>query len=79
VASLFNEIREDLPCFIQGHSMGCLAAMAFLINNPHLKITGVIAGSPFWGFGEKVDWVQRLSVKILSVTLEELPLNGGGS
>jgi len=34
--------------------MGCLGTMSFLINNPHLKIDSVIAGSPFWGMGEKV-------------------------
>jgi hypothetical protein len=36
--------------------MGCLNIMAFLINNPHLKISGVIAASPLWGFGEVTTW-----------------------
>jgi len=36
-------------------------------------------GSPFWGFGEKVDRVQRIVVKILSVVLEEMPINARGA
>jgi len=38
IVSMLKEVREDIPCFIQAHSMGCLNTMAFLINNPHLKI-----------------------------------------
>jgi hypothetical protein len=37
--------------------MGSLGTVAFLINNPHLKIEAVIVGSPFWGFGSKIDRV----------------------
>ena len=59
--------------------MGNLGTVAFLINNPHLKIEAVIAGSPFWGMGAKVDKVQRYIVAFLANFMEELPINGKGS
>jgi pimeloyl-ACP methyl ester carboxylesterase len=57
IVSMLKEVREDLPCFLQAHSMGCLNTIAFLINNPHLKIDSVFAGSPFWGFGSKISTI----------------------
>lgn len=54
---MLKQVRSDLPVFIQAHSMGSLGTVAFLINNPHLKIEAVIAGSPFWGMGAKMDKV----------------------
>lgn len=54
IVSMLAEVRQDIPCFMQAHSMGCLNSVAFLINNPHLKINALIAGSPFWGFGSKI-------------------------
>ena len=61
--------------------MGCLCTVTFLINNPNLKIAGVIVGSPFWGFGEgaNINTSRRLIVQFLASFLEELPLNGAGS
>jgi len=38
-------VREDLPLLLFGHSMGCLVIGTFLINNPDLKITGVVLNS----------------------------------
>lgn len=59
--------------------MGCLGTVTFLINNPHLKISGVIAASPFWAFGSKISQAQRWIVGALAAVLEELPINGKGS
>jgi alpha-beta hydrolase superfamily lysophospholipase len=55
IAAMLQHVRTDLPCFLQAHSMGSLSSVAFLINNPHIKIEAVIAGSPFWGFGAKMN------------------------
>mgnify|MGYP001022778545 CR=1 FL=1 len=55
IVSMLKEVRSDLPLFIQAHSMGCLVTVTFLINNPNIKIEGVIAGSPFWAFGSKIN------------------------
>jgi hypothetical protein len=61
--------------------MGCLCTATFLINNPQLKIAGVIVGSPFWGFGDgaKISTARRLIIQFLASYLEELPINGAGS
>ena len=50
-------VREDLPCFIYGHSLGGLLVTTMLINNPHLNFSGVIISSPmFWRDGIDVSW-----------------------
>mmetsp|Transcript_29466 Transcript_29466/g.44681 ORF Transcript_29466/g.44681 Transcript_29466/m.44681 type:complete len:258 (+) Transcript_29466:549-1322(+) len=61
--------------------MGCLDLTTFLVNNPNLKISGVIAGSPFWGLSDShnIDFARRLIIKFLATFVEELPLNGLGS
>lgn len=76
---MLKEVKNDIPCFIQAHSMGCLNSMNFLINNTHIKIDSLIAGSPFWGMGKKLSRIQRIIVKILATFFEEMPLNGPGS
>ena len=76
---MLAEVREDIPCFIQAHSMGCLGTMTFLINNPNLKIAALVAGSPFWGMGTKVNRVQRIIVWALATFMEEMPINNAGS
>jgi len=53
--------------------------MNFLINNPNLHIDSLIAGSPFWGAGEKMSRIQRIIIKFLATFLEEMPINGSGS
>jgi alpha-beta hydrolase superfamily lysophospholipase len=61
--------------------MGCLCTATFLINNPEIKIAGVIVGSPFWGFGanHKISTARRLIISFLANYLEELPINNAGS
>lgn len=78
---MLERVDPQLPCFIQAHSMGCLCTATFLINNPNVKIAGVIAGSPFWGFsdGHQIGRARRLIIKFLASFLEELPINGSGS
>jgi len=41
----------DLPAFLLGHSMGCLAVNTYLQNNPDyaVKLAGVIYSAPFFG------------------------------
>ena len=81
LVSMLEQVDSKLPCFIQAHSMGCLCTATFLINNPDLKIAGVIVGSPFWGFGDghKISTSRKLIVQFLASFLEELPINGPGS
>jgi alpha-beta hydrolase superfamily lysophospholipase len=81
VVSMLEQVNPNLPCFIQAHSMGCLCTVTFLINNPSLKIAGVIVGSPFFGFGDSntISTSRRLIVQFLASFLEELPINGAGS
>ena len=61
--------------------MGSLDMITFLISNNHLKIAGVIAGSPFWGLSasHNIDYSRRMIIKFLATFLEELPINNAGS
>ena len=43
---LMKEFDKDLPLFLYGHSMGSAIIISFLINNPKLKVAGVIASGP---------------------------------
>lgn len=81
IATMLTFADPSIPCFIQAHSMGCLDTVNFLINNPQLKIAGVIAGSPFWGLSatHNIGVVRRLIVKLFASFLEELPINNAGS
>lgn len=81
IVSCLEQLNSDLPCFIQAHSMGCLSTTTFLINNPHLKIAGFIAGSPFWGMSstKNISQARRLIIKALATFLEEIPIYASGS
>ena len=49
---MLKKIRDDKPCFLVGHSMGCMNNQTFLIQNPNLNLAGVIHTAPFFGFPE---------------------------
>lgn len=61
--------------------MGCMVSTVFLINNPHLKIAGLMVGSPFYSFGtqQNISTFRRQLAQFMANNLEELPLNGPGS
>ena len=44
-------MRPDLPLFLMGHSMGCLALNSYLALNPAVadNVAGVIYSAPFFG------------------------------
>mmetsp|Transcript_3729 Transcript_3729/g.6358 ORF Transcript_3729/g.6358 Transcript_3729/m.6358 type:complete len:268 (-) Transcript_3729:111-914(-) len=75
------QVDPSLPCFVQGHSMGCLDTVNLLINNPHFKVAGLVASSPFWGLSatHNIGMVRRLVILFLATFLEEVPINGSGS
>ena len=79
IVSMLQQVKAGIPCFIQAHSMGCLNSMNFFVNNPNISIDGFIAGSPFWGNGEKISRIQRILIWFLATFFEEMPLNGSGS
>ena len=51
VTSLLEQVRPDLPLFLMGHSMGCLALNSYLTLNREIasRLAGVIWSAPFWG------------------------------
>jgi len=72
VTALLQQVDPNLPLFIYGHSMGGLTIMTYLINNPSLKISGVILSAPFLGVHERVpiDAQKKLMLKLLAPHLE---------
>ena len=42
---LLTQTREDVPLFVLGHSTGTLLALNLAINNPKLRISGIISSS----------------------------------
>ena len=51
VTSLLTQVREDLPLFLMGHSMGCMVLNTYLQLNPEIasRLAGVIYSAPFFG------------------------------
>jgi len=54
LTSMLEQFEENIPSFLYGNSMGCLVINTFLLNNPDLKLQGVIFGSPFFEFAEHI-------------------------
>jgi alpha-beta hydrolase superfamily lysophospholipase len=52
VSVLMEQVPEDLPCFLYGHSMGGLTVNTYLGLNPKIadRLAGVIYSAPFFGF-----------------------------
>jgi alpha-beta hydrolase superfamily lysophospholipase len=68
VSALLRQCNPNLPLYLYAHSMGGLAIISYLCNNPQLNISGVILSAPFLNFSEtqKVDEFKKASVKFLS-------------
>ena len=49
VQMMLEQVNENLPCFLFGHSMGGLLLATILVNNPHLKISGAVISAPLFG------------------------------
>ena len=78
---MLKEVNDQIPCFVQAHSMGCLVITTMIVNNPTLNFAGCILGSPFIGFGKekRVDRFKRMVTLILKNYLDELPINPIGT
>lgn len=50
IGLMLQMMRKDRPLFVICHSMGCLNMENFLINNPQIKVAGVIYTCPFFEF-----------------------------
>lgn len=73
--ALLKQIRSDLPCFIWGHSMGGLIVTSLLINNPWLKLAGVLISAPLYGHRDLYDKRKNAIVRCLSPELKQIVLN----
>jgi len=61
---LLKMVRQDLPCFLYGHSMGGLSTASFLANNPNLNLAGAILSAPLLRFAKEndIDEVKKLLI-----------------
>lgn len=72
IATLFKQIKEDLPIFLFGHSMGGGLVTNFVYANPDLKLAGVILNAPFYRFPGKVR-MNPIKLKVLKTLAEAVP------
>ena len=72
VTVLIEQFREGVPTFLWGNSMGCMVLNTFLLQNPHLKLNGVVFGSPFFEISEELelDSAKRFVLSTLAEGLE---------
>lgn len=74
--------NAELPAFLLGHSMGCLAINTYLHHNPKMaeKLAGVIYSAPFFGLGAqqaKKSPLELWAMGKLADGMDELVLIGG--
>ena len=74
VTALIEQFREGVPTFLWGNSMGCMVINTFLLQNPHLKLSGVVFGSPFFELSEELG-LDAAKKSILSALAEGLEVS----
>lgn len=72
---ILQQAREDLPCFIWGHSMGGLLVTTVLINNPSLKVKAIITAPLYRNPALKVNWFKIQALEFLQPLLEMQVMN----
>jgi acylglycerol lipase len=55
LAWLLDEFDPTLPLFIYGHSMGGSIVTSFMMNNPKLKVAGIILSAPPLAMNENLN------------------------
>ena len=72
LSAMIDQFREGVPTFLWGNSMGCMVINTFLLQNPHLKLAGVIFGSPFFELSEALNFNmgKKLLVRFFRVLIE---------
>ena len=75
---LLTQTREDIPLFVFGHSTGTLLALNLAINNPRMKISGIISSSvslhPEPYSSKAKSFVSKYLLKLLSFFEEDVTL-----
>jgi alpha-beta hydrolase superfamily lysophospholipase len=79
VSTLLEQVPEDLPCFLFGHSMGGLTVTSYLGLNPVLaeRFAGVILSAPLLGFPDHADMNagKKLFITSMGKVLGEFVMN----
>ena len=79
--SLLTQVLPDLPLFLMGHSMGCLALNTYLGINPEIakRLSGVIYSAPLFGVPDfaGLNWVKKQVCHVLALIFEEFCLATG--
>jgi len=71
---LLKEFDKELPAFLFGHSMGSAIIISFLLNNPGVKVAGIIASAPPLGMKEYLDPVKKGFVHYLLPEFKDFAL-----
>lgn len=78
--AVLTKVRKDLPLFIFCHSLGGAIILTFLMQNSHLKLSGVIFHNPFFALptGTKLSLTlsDKLDCLLLPQKFEGFVLNG---
>lgn len=66
------QVRDDIPCFLWGHSMGGMLVSTICINNPQLNIAGAVISAPLYeSSSAKVTPIKEFIMKMVSGALRE--------
>ena len=69
---LLRQARDDLPCFLWGHSMGGLLVTTLCINNPTLNIAGAVISAPLFDTSSaQLSWLKEKLLGLLSGAMNE--------
>ena len=76
IVLLLKEIDADIPLFVFAHSKGCMILTSFLMNNPDLKISGVVLIAPLTCPPEniKINTFRLIASQFLANNLPEMIL-----
>lgn len=72
-----QELNQDLPTFIFGHSMGGMNVTTFLLNNPGLNLAGALICAPMFDQLQQnlPDW-KRLAAPMIKPLLSDVVIQG---
>lgn len=72
-----NRVKNDLPLFILGHSMGGLIVLYFMLSNKDRNIRGVIATSPYIKDKIRIPAIKYLVGKTAATIFPKLRIESG--
>jgi len=77
-ATILTKVKNKLPLFLYGHSLGALIILVFLLLNPEVEVGGVIVSSPLVTVpaDRKLTWFKELFItKVIQTFFGKILIN----